>query len=369
MKVCVVSPVHTSNDVRVFHKVCKTLVKNEYEVVLYCRDKKNTVKDGVAIKSVPTLRRLFRFFYIPILFIRILREKAHCYHFNNPDALPLAILMKKMGFRVVYDTHEDFRKRILQREWIPIKFRKIISNMVFSLEKKLANIADGFFVTQEELTNIYDNAILLRNAPIIDQNFIDTVSTKSRYIVRQKPMAIYVGHSLTPARGVEQMINAIEIVNKEKEVGLWLIGKIERNYLEKISKLPGYKYVEHLSYMDYVDAMAYVKNADAGLVTILDVGDHKNSSANKLYEYMLFKTPFIASDFDKWKNEIGDLNAGIFVDPSSVNDIASAIKRIVGKETAKKNMGEIGQEYIMKEFNWNKEAKKLVNLYQRICNE
>ncbi len=86
--------------------------------------------------------------------------------------------------------------------------------------------------------------------------------------------------------------------------GLWLIGNIEQKYLNKISELPGFKYTTYLNYMEYIDAMAYVNKADVGLVTILNVGDHKNTSANKLYEYMLFKTPFIASNFKKWKYEL-----------------------------------------------------------------
>lgn len=367
MKICVVAPVHTSNDIRVFYKICRTLNSNGYDVVLYCRNKTNFINNGIHIKSVPSFKsRFLRFAYLPILLIHLLKEKADCYHFNNPDTLLLTFFMKLLGYKIVYDTHEDFRKRILYKEWIPKILRKPVSNVVFLLEYIVSLIADGFFVTQDCQTKIYKNSVLLRNAPLINNDFLTNVSTKSANITKLYPMAIYVGYSLTKDRGIEQIINAIDIVNQKVKAGLWLIGNIEQKYLDKISELPGFKYTTYLSYMRYVDAMAYVNKADVGLVTILNVGDHENTSANKLYEYMLFKIPFIASNFDKWKYELEGVNAGFFVDPLNSDEIASAIIKIITNKDLKQLLANNGHNYIIQAFNWDKESKKLIDIYKKI---
>jgi hypothetical protein len=210
MKICVVAPVHTSNDIRVFYKTCRTLYSYGYDVVLYCRIKTNNYKNGIYIKSVPSFKsRFLRFVYLPILLIHLLKEKADCYHFNNPDTLPLAIFMKLLGFKIVYDTHEDFRKLILYKEWIPKILRKPVSKVIFILEYIVSLITDGFFVTQDSQTKIYKNSVLLRNAPLINNDFLTNVSIKSANISKLYQMAIYVGYSFTKDRGIEQIISVI----------------------------------------------------------------------------------------------------------------------------------------------------------------
>ena len=362
-KVCVVAPVHNCNDVRVFHKVAKTLAEQNYYVILYARCEDAGWKDGVYIKSVPNLGKYLRMLYLPILFVQLILERAKVYHFNNPDTLPLAIVMKKMGYKVIYDTHEDFSQRIMTKEWIPFGLRTYVANIVTRLEKYLAVKADAFFVTQNELVEKYTGSTLLLNAPIVDNDFIERVVHQSDKIIKDRLMVVYAGHTISYERGIEQMIDAINIVNKEIDVGFWLIGNIDNSYLEKISKLEGFKYVEYLGYLDYEKAMSYVHKADIGLVTILDVADHKNTSANKIYEYMLFETPFIASNFEKWQNELKGLNAGVFVDPSKPREISNSILSMINDNNLS-FMFINGKDYINDKFNWDIESQKLTKVYQ-----
>jgi len=366
-KICVVSPVHNSNDVRVFHKISLSLKDNGYNVVLFCKNNgKDEFKNGVNIKTIPELGKYMRFLYLFVLLFKLFLEKSDVYHFNNPDTLPLALLMKKMGYRVVYDTHEDFSQRILVRDWIPIKARDFIASIVVGMEKKLCISADGFFVTQKELLNKYHKAVLLLNPPIIDIDFVKKVKAESIDSVKNKPMLIYVGHTISQARGIEQLINALEIANKKVRVGLWLIGEIDDTYLKKIASMNGFKYVQYLGYMDYIKAMSYVNNADIGIAAILDVADHKNTSANKLYEYMLFGIPFIGTNFPKWQKELENIRAGYFINPLDVKNYSELIVKMISQKEFSKEMGNEGKKYIQENFNWKIESEKLLSVYREI---
>ena len=52
-KVVQLSSVHISSDTRIFHKICKSLVNNGYEVDLIIQHTKDEIVDGISIIALP----------------------------------------------------------------------------------------------------------------------------------------------------------------------------------------------------------------------------------------------------------------------------------------------------------------------------
>ena len=123
--------------------------------------------------------------------------------------------------------------------------------------------------------------------------------------------------------------------------------------------------------MDYVPsvpqevAYAYVERADVGLVVIRDVADHGATDPNKLYEYLMFGKPFIASAFDKWQSKLADVDAGWFVKPGSAEEIAEVLLEISKSGETATIKGANGKE-ITRLYNWETESKKLLELYSEL---
>jgi glycosyltransferase involved in cell wall biosynthesis len=163
------------------------------------------------------------------------------------------------------------------------------------------------------------------------------------------------------------MAQAVSILNQYLPARLWLCGHVEINAdLEKIMNSPEGKYVDYLGVLNQSMAYAYLIKADVGLITIQDVGDYSQTSPNKLYEYMLFHLPFVASNFLKWQHQLHDIAAGIFVNPDSPENISKALYKIAQNPDEANQMASRGNQYIATANNWTIESAKLLALYKKL---
>jgi glycosyltransferase involved in cell wall biosynthesis len=76
--------------------------------------------------------------------------------------------------------------------------------------------------------------------------------------------------------------------------------------------------------------------------------------------------PVLCSDFPLWKDIIEGNKCGVCVDPESPAAIAEGIKKIAGNVDSMKQMGQNAHEAIIHKYNWEKESKKLIDLYHNL---
>lgn len=360
-KLCLVSPVHFYNDTRVFRKQALSLVSDFDQVVLYAKSSlgegnKNFTCSNVSCKIVPHFKyRSLRFIYLIVLLFKIINEKADVYIFHNPDTLPLLFIMKLLKKKVVYDTHENFELRIMMREWIPYYLRSFVAKAVVRLESLAAKNADLMLVTQEALLKKYknDNVLLIENAPVINQKVI-SYSIKNTDLFR----LVYIG-LLNESRGITTLISVLDKVNRFSACRLTIAGIGDEKYIKLLQSMPGWKYVDYVGWLEQDEAFRLVSQSDVGVITINDVGDHKLTSPNKLFEYMLQGKPFIASNFIYWQEKLQENECGIFVSPESELEIVNAIKHLMENPKLACEMGKNGYYFIKENFNWEVEYRKL----------
>src|SRR5659263_62748 len=102
IKVCHITTVHSSADVRIFHKECKTLAREGYEVYLIAPHDKEEEIDGVHIIPLPLKGgRLYRFLFKKRIALKKAKEvNAEIYHFHDPEMLFLGLRLKLAGKKV-----------------------------------------------------------------------------------------------------------------------------------------------------------------------------------------------------------------------------------------------------------------------------
>jgi len=368
-RVCVVAPVHVWDDVRVFQKESCTLARAGYQVSLIARIPSPKTINGV--KIIPCIGsskgRLLRFLLLPIVGIQALLQNAEIYHLHNPDTLPFVILLRIFGKKVIYDTHEDFSKRILIRNWIPKLLRSPLAFLVSKSETLVSAIATASIATQQDVVErLNNNALLLGNPPRVNEELYARVSKHAQEIDGQecRVRSVYIGR-INQSRGLYEMVDALEIVNNTTHVRLWLIGPADKDDLDSASRRPGWKYVDYIPSIAQELAFAHVERADVGLVVIRDVGGQAAIDPNKLYEYMMFGKPFIASAFDEWTGKLADIDAGWFVKPGSADEIAHILLEIAANGDTAMAKGAQGKEFVRR-YNWETESQKLLELYREI---
>lgn len=367
---CVIAPVHTWDDVRVFQKEARSLADAGWNVSLIAQAPSARKVDGVNIvpAQAPKTPRWRRFICLPLVLRQAFRLRADVYHLHNPDTLPFALFLKCVGHKVVYDTHEDFTERIELRGWVPKPLRTMVAGTVGAAERIVGRFVDASIATEEKVVRrLGSRAVLIGNPPRYTPELVEKVKRLATDIKdgHEGLRAIYIG-GLSKSRGLFDIVSALAIANERESVRLWFAGKVPEKELEKAKSLAGWRFVDYLGFMPQVKAFSYVARADVGLSTLQNVGGHSTADPNKIYEYMAFGTPFIVSNFPLWKEKFGPINAGYFFEPGNAESLAQQLVTMARCDPGKRQeMGARGQAYIASNH-WGHEAKKLIKIYESI---
>ena len=363
IRILILAPVHRVWGNRVIREG-KTLVRAGYEVAAIMKTDTPCERHGIRILPAPPYRnRIVRFLKIPIIFVQAFRQHADIYHSHNPDMIPVAFVLRLLGKTVIYDTHEDYRRRLNLRAWIPASIRPILSLTVGWAETSLSKFVQATFVTQPQMMAYFgDRTRLLRNAPKVNADHMQQIKSRSQTISRGAHYQIaYVG-GVSHARGIMTMLAALEILNKTIPVRLWLAGQAMDDLLVQAQQHAGWQYVDYLGLLSHEDALAYAMRADIGLAVLKDVGDHCHARPTKLFEYMSVGTPFIATDFPQWRDVVATNEFGWWITPERPEILAQTVQDNIIDQGILDEHSLQGLNFV-KGFNWECESKILLEVY------
>ena len=364
-KICILAPVHPYYDVRVFQKEACSLTAAGYQVILMAKADSRRVEAGVEVLPVSHRSRLERFAKQPLFLYRALATGADAYHLHNPDTIPIGLALKVLGRRVVYDSHENFRNLIPTKSWLPRPLRRPTAHLVDGLERIASKVFDRIIVTQfDQVEKFGERAVLIENPPISQGTLIDEALEKAQVLPRGDCFRVVYPGLLSEARGLLVMVDAMEHLNRQVSARLWLMGpEGDRDIIKKAQRQAGWQYVDYLGRISQVDAFAYVSAADVGVIVFLPEGDNQELNPNKLFEYLRFGTPFLASDFPVWRGYLKDVKAGLWVDPTDSHAVAETLRWFADHPQIAARLGSAGQEFVLSEYNWESESRKLLAIY------
>jgi len=368
-RVVIIAPVHPWDDVRVFQKEARTLARAGFDVILMAQAPGSDTINGVHVLSAPVSNsRIMRFLKLALVLREALRLKGAVYHLHNPDTLPIALALKALRQRVIYDTHEDFSERLLIREWIPTPIRRPLAWFIAKAEALIGRLADGCICTQPGVRKrLGGRAVLIGNPPITQGAFIDAAYHAAETVQRGAEVRLVYAGVISRPRGVDFMVDALAALNAEGiEARLWLIGPAITEDLKLAMARPGGAFVDYLGKLPQSQAFGFMIKADVGLVTILDIADHGRSSPNKLYEYLVFGLPVVASDFPDWRQTLPEEVGVRYVRPGCAAEIVGAVKTVISLPDRGRSAAARGRDYVVTKLSWEREAEKLLGLYQRM---
>lgn len=365
LEVVQLTTVHGRNDVRVFHKQCRSLAAQGYDVTLVVQDGRGDESSaGVRIRDLglPPAGRVRRILFSPWRAYRCLRRfPAAIVHFHDPELLPLGWLLKRGGRRIVYDAHEDVPRDILAKHWVPAMLRRVLSFSFEKLENFVAARLDAVvgatpFIAAR-FRRIHPRAIDVSNYPILAE-FVPAPPGRpfSRTLC-------YIG-AITRVRGISELVESLDLVN---DVTLVMCGPFESGaYERELRALAGWQRVDYRGVVGRDEALAVMTAAEIGVVTFLPMPNHVAAQPNKMFEYMAAGLPLLASNFPLWQRIVEENRCGLCVDPASPADIARGIGALLADEAGCRAMGRAGREAVASRCHWLHEAEKLVQLYAEL---
>lgn len=361
--------VHHPFDTRIFYKECTSLLRAGYDVHLVAANIGDREVNGIHIHGVPAekgkLSRMLKTVW------RVYRKAASLdmpvYHFHDPELMFSGLLLKFRGKRVIMDVHEDFPDYIRSKEWVPRLLKIPIAWITGVIEHFSARVFDHVITVTPEINDRFTKAtpqtVIVHNYPITNEMKQDNAAYDPAS--RDNTVA-YIGN-ITRDRAIEEMVRAMEIVQKTHSVKLVLGGNFAPEPLEdEMRKLPGFAFVDYRGFMSRDQVSEVLNSAKAGLVVPLPYSHNMFGYMNKLFEYMSAGLPVIASDFPRWKPLVADTGSGIMVDSRDPNAIAEAIAYIIDHPEKASEMGRCGRTAIETTYNWDREAEKLLDVYKKL---
>ena len=359
IKVCILTSVHPPFDTRIFHKEAKSLAKAGYDVSLIAQHDKDEIVDVIRIVPVPKpknrLERMTKTVWT--VYRKALKINADIYHFHDPELMPIGLLLKRHGKRVIYDVHEDAPRQNLSKSYIPAAFRKPISLMIEALEAFSSRRFDGV-VTATPFINrrfleLGANAVNVNNYPLASELY----NAEDHWKNKEKAVC-YVG-GIVRIRGAFEMVEAIG----RTKYRLLLAGNIELDIEKGLKQMSGWHQIEALGFVDRDGVRATIGRSMAGLVVLHPTINYIDALPVKMFEYMSAGIPVVASNFPLWKEIIEGAECGICVDPLNSEEIAKAIQFIVEHPVEAEQMGKNGRMAVEERYNWGIEEKKLLGFY------
>jgi glycosyltransferase involved in cell wall biosynthesis len=365
-KIVHLTSVHPAFDVRIFHKECKSIARAGYDVTLIAAHDRDETVDGVRMKAmVPPSGRISRMLRTTWAICRqAIREDADLYHFHDPELIPVALVMRIRGKKVIYDVHEDVPADILTKQYIPRHFRRPISWLAGLVEKKSSRYFSAVVTATNPISRRFRfrkaGTVVVSNYPVLDQEWDPRVPSWSH---RTGSSIVYAG-LLSEDRCIREIVEAMNLVPPSLGATLNLAGGFSPPaYAREVTAAQGWQKVNSLGVVSRSDLSLLLNSARAGLCIYRPDPNCVEAAPNKLFEYMYAGIPVIASDFPGFHAIVNSVKCGLLVDPLDSKGIARAIEYVLTHPEEAEQMGRRGREAVSRTFNWASEEDKLLALY------
>lgn len=368
IKVVHLTSVHPRYDTRVFIRMCQSLASSGYDVYLVVADGKGNERiKGVSIIDVgrKEQKRLMRMTKtVKKVFEKAMEIDGDVYHLHDAELLTIALKLKKLKKKVIFDSHEDLPKQLLSKPYIGKIFRIVLSVIIDLYQRFVIKRIDGAIaappLVEKRFLKINPNSKQINNFPITNE-----LSNSTNWNTKKNEIA-YVGN-ISEIRGIIKIFSALSFTSN---VRFNLVGNFNNKILEKnIKNHKNWSKTNYFGFLNREKVREILSRSKVGIVTFLPEPDHINSQPNKLFEYMSAGIPVVASKFTLWQEIVENNSCGICVNPLDSKEIGDAIQYLLDNPIESEKMGKNGLNSIKKKYNWESEFGNLLSFYHNIIDK
>jgi glycosyltransferase involved in cell wall biosynthesis len=373
MRITHISIIHRPLDTRIFGKQCRALAAAGYDVHLVGAGPAAEI-DGVVLHSVadderrpPASRQWIRQWRAARWAFRL---RPSVFHLHDPHLIPLGLLLKLGGARVVYDVHEDYPAHARTKlHGHPHRAR--LKAFTWRVLEGIARRAlDEFVCASPALASGFprERTIVVGNFPLNGAFAPASANGSSRPYRERGNTLVYTG-AITEVRGFREMTRAVELLPADLDCRLRMIGYFRPPRLARtLRESPARSRIDVVPWQPHPLVIQELLRARIGLILLHPLPNHTDAiRSNKLFEYMAAGLPVIASDLPRWRELVCGVGCGLVVDPRDPAAIATAIEYLLERPDEAEEMGARGRAAVQSQFNWDGEAERLLALYRRLA--
>jgi glycosyltransferase involved in cell wall biosynthesis len=360
MKVCMLSSVHSADDIRIVEKEARSLSALGHAVTVVARPPAPRDRGDIEFKliDVPAVSRWRRPWVNGQAAVALARStRPDVVHFHDPELIPLALMLKKQGCAVIYDVHEDVPADIYSKTWIPARLHPIVARGAEWVERATARRFDAIVAATPAIADRFRRygarVSMVRNSVRLGEFIEPSLNTKRH---RQ---AVYIGHT-SFNRGLVEMVRACVAADLPLVLA-GSIGAAEADWLRKSA--PN---VVARGKLGRSEIAALLNESLIGLCLFHSEPNHLHAMPTKIFEYMAAGLPVITSDLPKSREIVETADCGCSVSLDNPKALVDELAMLAADPSRATTLGLAGRAAVSRDYNWEHDAAELGELYREI---
>jgi glycosyltransferase involved in cell wall biosynthesis len=238
---------------------------------------------------------------VPSLLVILIKQNAGIYHFQDPELLPVAFLLKLICRKlIVYDCYEDFASMAFSMRNLPASLRRPIASAVAIILRLAALSFDGLMTADP--STLKPLARFGSSHKITFYNFPNLHLFPTPHPSEVKDFDLVYRGGLSERAGVWLLLEALHSLSTQgKRARLLLIGycddaKVEAALREKIRTLGLWSSIEIMVRIEHREMARTLSRARVGINPLQDIPKFRTNIPVKIFEYWACGLPVISSD-------------------------------------------------------------------------
>ena len=308
----------------------------------------------------------------------ISQYKIQCLHVHDLWMLESAYKANKsFNLPVISDLHENFVHALNHYKYA----NTFPGNFLISKERwKKSEIewtkkATHIITVIEEAVERYKSLGIDEDKISVVANYVNLDSFLSSLIdeslvnrFKDKFTLTYVG-GFDSHRGLESAIKSVPQLIKTIPNFLLILVGTGSNYKDLVELAKSLNVSDYISFEGWQPnekLSSYIKASNLCLIPHLKTVHTDNTIPHKLFQYMIFEKPVIATNCNPIERIINETGAGIIYESNNEKDLAEKVIGLFKNLDLQNEMGRLGKQAVLEKYNWDETSKKLTLLYEKV---
>ena len=359
---------------RRMHRICTSLQKNGYEVVLVGRKLKQSLpfqEHSFQQKRLQCFFNKGKFFYLEYnirLFFYLLTTSFDIVCSIDLDTILAGYSVARLkSKKCVYDAHEYFTEvpEVVHRPTTK-RIWEMVAHSIIPRVHAAYTVSNSI---AEEFSKIYNvDFKVVRNIPfkyqIVDDKVLNTITEKYQLEINKTTTTLLYQGALNEGRGIEELIEAMLQLEHHQ---LWIAGEGDLSQIlrNQVNELKLNDKIQFLGFVQPTDLVLITRLADVGLNLLQNKGlSYYYSLANKTFDYIQSEIPAIHMAFPEYQFLNKKYGIGILIKNLQTSTILDAIQQLSDDTFYQQIVDNCKQTKEL--LNWEEEEKKLFSVYENL---
>ncbi len=302
--------------------------------------------------------------------IRLTRTSTDVYHAHDVKGLPACYIAARLRHKpLVFDSHEIPLDDPNIMRWPRLNALAIW--MLTRMMPRCTKVITASPLYAREISNQfhYPEVTSVLNVPTYREIPHSDRLRQHLGLAPDVRIALYQGN-IQANRSLEQLVNAAPFL--DPGIVIVMMGRAveeTRIQLEELIATKGVAdRVKIIPAVPYAELLDWTASADIGL-TIFQPGYTRSIRyclPNKLFEYLMAGLPVLSSQLDAIAEVLQTYEVGQILPSLTPSDMGASINAMLADSTALARMRDNALKIVQKEFHWENEKQKLIQVYNAI---